>query len=88
MFNAVKCICILYVLLAFELSQLCTLGDAVASFLKIPDQYTKDLGITTKAGLLSLDGIWKNEKNIAWRSRDIPWRHAVSTSRWTFTTVV
>lgn len=42
---------LVYVLLASETLELCTVCNVIASFLEAPDQYTKSLRITTEAGL-------------------------------------
>lgn len=87
-FNGIKCICILLVTLWKREPTLSILGDAIASFLSQPDEYTKHLGITSKGDIIRSDKSWSGGKGRAllWDSRPSRWYSAASNRRWVFTT--
>ncbi|KAE8454592.1 hypothetical protein EG329_000215 [Mollisiaceae sp. DMI_Dod_QoI] len=82
--NFLKCCCIFWVIWYRSEHSLCTLGDAIASFLESPDPHTKSLGLVSKDSIINLDD-WQNGGTIEWRPRSIRWLHAASLRRWVFT---
>jgi hypothetical protein len=46
-FNGIKYLCMLWVIWSSQSVTLCTLGDAIASFLQHPDEVTKDCGVAS-----------------------------------------
>lgn len=88
-FNALKCICIFLVIMCKREPTLSILGDAIASFLNQPDQYTKHLGITSKREIVRSDKSWSGSKGLPlpWGSRPSRWHSAATNRRWIFTMV-
>jgi hypothetical protein len=66
---------------------LVTIGDAIASFLEDEDEYTKDLGLATKATFLKK---WPDDTSQVSlpKPRPMHWFRAASTSRWCSTMVL
>lgn len=88
-FNTIKCICILVIIIWKREPTLSVLGDAIASFLSKPDTYTKYLGITSKIEIVRSDKLWSGSKGLPlrWESRPSRWCSAATTRRWIFTMV-
>lgn len=88
-FNALKCFCMLFVIISKRGPALSTLGDAIESFLKNPDPFTKSLGICSKKDILRSDKKWKSQKEgyLIWEPRATSWFHAASKRRWKATII-
>ena len=85
-----KCLCILFVALDHRNERsLCTVGDAIRSFLEIPDPYTKELGPVSSQQLKELGRckihntkpVWNKPNEVKWHQkskrflRALPWTH-------------
>ncbi|KAK5659488.1 hypothetical protein OQA88_689 [Cercophora sp. LCS_1] len=59
-------------------------GDAVASFLEQPDQYTKDFGVTTNSAARNAAKVSLQPRGsaIIWRKQAVRWWHAVEPESW------
>jgi hypothetical protein len=68
---------------AFLQAPLCTLGDAIASFLEVPDSCTSSLGIVSRHDVEGLQN-WDSRGVIKWRPTSIKWYSASSNRRWIF----
>lgn len=82
-FNLVKCILLVWtiLLLGKEHSNLMTIGDSIASFIRSPDETTRDMCLMSRDDLKQ----WKNSSPtpkplVTARRR---WNSAASKSRWT-----
>lgn len=86
--NIIKCACILWVLTKRRES-LCTIGDAIASFLQKPDLSTRDLGVCDKNAITRLGLLWSQSPpaTIVWTQRNLRWYQAASIRRWSFTLI-
>lgn len=90
LFNLVKCLSMLWLLFIRSEQTLCTLGDAVASFLEKPDPYTKKCGVATKKSIKTSEkGIrtWSEGQCRAWLPATTRWYQAASRTRWWLTMV-
>jgi len=86
-FNLAKCLAILWVIHHNKSKTLIkTLGDAMASFLDVPDEYTGGFGVATKASItknLSSDGSFQGRgTEIRWEKRAVRWWYAVEPGTW------
>ena len=87
--SSLKCLCIMATCWYFSWhlreTTLCTLGDAVSSFLQEPDRYTAHMGLVERSSLATKQ-IWTAEaaEPIVWRPRRRRWYSAASTRRWVF----
>ncbi|MCJ1462219.1 hypothetical protein MMC07_000819 [Pseudocyphellaria aurata] len=65
------------------------LGDAIASFLSQPDEYTKNLGITSRMDIVRSNKDWSGGKGVClkWQSRPNRWLAAATNRRWMFTVI-
>jgi hypothetical protein len=90
--STLKCLCIAltaYWLYKHRQKPLCTIGDAICSFLKEQDQYTADFGIATRSSFQKKSA-WEADaaQSIQWHSRRVRWYAAASKRRWIFTTLM
>lgn len=62
------------------------LGDAIASFLEIPDIYTENVGITSMRNIKHSGKTWSMSqgRRVPWQPSRMSWREAASARRWTF----
>lgn len=74
--------------LIFKHSTLCTLGDAIASFLEIPDHTTIDLGIISWFEFKEVNKVWSGIKAVKWHPRRFRWYQAASNYRWASTMIM
>ena len=69
---------------------LCTLGDAIPSFLEEPDPYTEHCGVATRA-TIEASGTenltWNEGEDRAWQPATTGWYQAASQTRWLFTMI-
>lgn len=88
-FNAVECVCILWIILRNNGPTLCILGDAIAEFLKAPDICTENLGITSMQDFKHCGKTWSMSqgRRVLWQPSRIRWREAASARRWIFAIV-
>jgi len=84
LFNASKCLCILFAIYRAQTLGITTIGDAIAEFLRTPDEYTKEFGVTTKAAILATRKNPKERRGsaIIWRKKAERWWKAASTGAW------
>ncbi|KAI4194980.1 MAG: hypothetical protein LQ350_007467 [Teloschistes chrysophthalmus] len=61
---------------------LLTVGDAICSFLKVPDTSTRGLGIVTKRQISGDDRIWRAQEPRKYQYEQPRWLRAVSLRRW------
>lgn len=83
-FNAIKAIVMLY-MTVFPLHRdppLLTVGDAVASFLSLPDPFTEKMCLRTKPLMHSQNTSRWKPGAVPFNARRGAWRHAVSERRW------
>lgn len=82
-FNAIKCACILWIILRKNGPTMCILGDAIASFLDIPDIYTENMGITSMRNIKHSGKTWSMSqgRRVPWQPSRVPWREAASARR-------
>jgi hypothetical protein len=73
--------------LLLENSALCTLGDAIASFLEIPDYTTRNLGIVSWFQLDPDDISWSDIRSVKWQPSKFRWYQATSSRRRLLTVV-
>jgi hypothetical protein len=67
----------------FKNSALCTLGDAMASFLEHPDETTINLGNTSLTDFTKDNEIFWNEiRGMRWQAKVFRWYQAASNRRW------
>ncbi|XHG01893.1 hypothetical protein AWENTII_005262 [Aspergillus wentii] len=87
-FNAIKAILMCYIAFSTEEQPILTTGDAVASFIREPDVFSKDMSCTGRS--LVVDFEWHrkpkgpDDTDYVFRSRKRRWASAVSTRRWGF----
>lgn len=70
----------------FKNSALCTLSDAIASFLEHPDETTNNLRISSLLDFKKNDEIaWNILKGTKWQPREFRWYQAATNRRWLIT---
>ena len=81
-FNVVKATCMIITVRAFDSPTLLTIGDAINSFLRVPDTTTKTLGIAGKADLEGKKWLLSTGLPRKWSSTVHRWFTAASVKRW------
>ncbi len=87
-FNLIKSVGIVWLLYGRSQHTICTLGDAIASFLETPDTTTSKFGVATSHSLTRIVGTSRKEAKAGpqmWLPKDIRWFNAGSKGRWWFT---
>ncbi|KAF8864403.1 hypothetical protein BDZ45DRAFT_797496 [Acephala macrosclerotiorum] len=84
--NFLKCFYIFLVFWWRSEHTLCTLGDAIASFLEFPDPHTNAIGLSSKESLKPTRN-WPHTGTFEWHLRLIRWFRAASFWRWLFTMI-
>jgi hypothetical protein len=90
LFNLVKCLSMLWLLYIRSEQTLCTLGDAIASFLEKPDPYTENCGVATKRSIEASEkriGTWSEGQCRTWLPSTTGWYQAASLTRWLLTMI-
>lgn len=86
--SSLKCICVALTAWYFhrqEETPLCTLGDAISSFLEVPDPLTSKMGVVSR-DLLDQKEMWKSDaKSVLWDAKRRRWYSSASKRRWIFT---
>ena len=85
LFNYLKCLCIIYTTVRYSRRSdppISILGDALASFLKHPDNSTQGLAIISKQDFLDDPEMWRNPTPRQWHPRRLYWFSAASKRRW------
>jgi hypothetical protein len=81
-FNAVKAVILVYIFLRMTESPLMTMGDAVASFIKIPDETTRGWCLMNRSTALNWRQPRAASKPIKYDKKRRPWSNVVSGRRW------
>ena len=83
-FNALKVLCILWVIYGSREPTLCTLGDAIASFLEFPDEVTENFGLADKESIAgpSATVLAKRGETFSWNPKSNQWWRASTKGRW------
>ncbi|KAM0421030.1 hypothetical protein ACHAPT_011101 [Fusarium lateritium] len=79
--NAAKAIILLYVAFRPPEEPLLVLGDAIQSFLRKPDQFSKHMCLASMDDVKT-KGTWASIKSLRWVSTRRRWSAAVSRRRW------
>lgn len=85
-FNAIKVLTLIYVFFAVKENPLLTMGDAVASFLKRPDDTTRGLCLVSKRSIKqwSAGNVEADSVGVPYDPTRKSWSTAVSKVRWAF----
>ncbi|GAB1318664.1 hypothetical protein MFIFM68171_08874 [Madurella fahalii] len=84
MLNLLKALLILFAALRPDTEPLLTLGDALASFMRVPDESTRRLGLTSKNDIVKSVGSWQESRRLLPEFRRRRKFATVSTGRWFF----
>lgn len=83
--NYCKCLCILYTAIRYSKRSdlpLSVLGDALMSFLKHPDKYTRGMALVSLKDLQRKAETWNNPTPRQWHPVRSRWASAASRKRW------
>lgn len=64
---------------------ICTIGDAVASFLKRQDETTKNICLTDYSKITRDEQYWRGRPRIEWRPETKCWFYGATLRRWIWT---
>jgi len=84
LFNGIKCLCILWIILRCDRHTLNTIGDVVAAFLERPDPYTADFGAITRDAVTNTKAHHERRrgKPVVWEKKAVRWWRAAEPVSW------
>lgn len=81
-FNAIKVLCIAYVVFTYPEEPLETLGDAIQSFIKRPDPTSQNMCLATHSSIINSFEHGYDPVPQQWIPRQLRWFHSITWRQW------